>query len=133
MMSLWYEKGHRSGIYKAELHQSSALRRAKIELHVPMSLTIEVAAGTDIGRVRANNEDNFGYDRRHGIYVVCDGMGGQAAGEVASRIAVDTVLEHFDRPRTSGICAGSGQAVVGISGRGNALACAFQRANRAIC
>jgi serine/threonine protein phosphatase PrpC len=97
-----------------------------------MSLTIEVAAGTDVGCLRANNEDNFGYDRRHGIYVVCDGMGGQAAGEIASRIAVNTVLEHFDRPRESSSCAGSGKELEGISERAKALACAIQIANRAI-
>jgi protein phosphatase len=97
-----------------------------------MNLSIEVAAGTDVGCVRANNEDNFGYDRRHGIYVVCDGMGGQAAGEIASRIAVDTVLEYFDRPRTSGSYPASGKALEGVSERANALACAIQIANRAI-
>ncbi len=60
-----------------------------------MSLILDVAGLTDVGLVRTSNEDCFGYDERLGIFVVCDGMGGHAAGEVASRIAVDTVLGYF--------------------------------------
>ena len=60
-----------------------------------MSLTLEVAGRSDVGRVRPSNEDNFGYDQGLGIFVVCDGMGGHAAGEIASQIAVDTLLTYF--------------------------------------
>ncbi|MEO0326827.1 MAG: protein phosphatase 2C domain-containing protein, partial [Myxococcota bacterium] len=51
-----------------------------------------VAAGlTDVGQRRTVNEDAFFLDDALGLYVVADGMGGHAAGEIASQEAVDTV------------------------------------------
>ena len=59
------------------------------------TLSIDFAAITDIGCVRQNNEDSYGFDADHQLYVVCDGMGGCAAGEVASGLAVRTLIESF--------------------------------------
>ncbi|MBV9438022.1 MAG: hypothetical protein JOZ44_18330, partial [Acidobacteria bacterium] len=67
-----------------------------------MSLTVQVAGKSDIGCVRKNNEDNLGWDQRLGLYVVCDGMGGALAGEVASQMGVELVLDYFrEGARTS--------------------------------
>jgi serine/threonine protein phosphatase PrpC len=95
-----------------------------------MSYVIQAAGMTDIGLVRKNNEDNFGYDLRHGIFVVCDGMGGQQAGELASKIAVDTVLGFY---RETGDTTRSGVSQFeGVSQRAADLAGAIQLANQAI-
>jgi serine/threonine protein phosphatase PrpC len=52
---------------------------------------------TDLGRKRASNEDALYFDDELGLYIVADGMGGHAAGEVASREAVDTLYGMVKR------------------------------------
>lgn len=97
-----------------------------------MKTAIEAAGKTDIGLVRTNNEDNLGFDVAAGIFVVSDGMGGQAAGEKASRIAVDTVLDYFQglkNPTDSKVIT---QRIRGVSRGANQLASAVLLANQAI-
>ena len=97
-----------------------------------MSFTVEVAGKTDVGCVRTNNEDNFGYDTRQGIFIVCDGMGGQAAGEVASKMAVDSVLTYFREAAKNGSYPEIGPQPDGVSTESRALASAVHLANQAI-
>jgi len=97
-----------------------------------MNLVVQAAGKTDVGLVRTNNEDNFGFDVRHGIFIVCDGMGGQAAGELASKIAVDTVLGYFRRDPRHEASPVLGRRFEGVSERATALANAIQLANQAI-
>src|SRR5690348_9529320 len=96
-----------------------------------MTLAVEVAGKTDIGCVRTNNEDNFGYDSRHGIFVLCNGMGGQAAGEVASKLAVDVLLRYF-REHASAAAPVGELSIKRPAFNSKSLAHAIELANRTI-
>jgi serine/threonine protein phosphatase PrpC/CRP-like cAMP-binding protein len=64
-----------------------------------MADAIRFFAATDVGRVREHNEDNFLVDKKLSLFMVADGMGGHAAGEVASAICVRTIHEEIKREK----------------------------------
>ena len=62
-------------------------------------MKLRFAGATDVGRKRTHNEDRYLVQPDDDMYVVCDGMGGHASGEIAAQIAVDKLSEFFKLSR----------------------------------
>ena len=62
-----------------------------------MDYKLEIDSKTHLGNKRELNEDNLGYyeNKSFSVFVVCDGMGGSKKGELASKLAIEEILNHF--------------------------------------
>ena len=95
-------------------------------------MLIDASARTDLGRVRKNNEDAFRIEPELDLYVLSDGMGGQAHGEVASAMAIETIVEHCRESKNDPDMTLLGNSRPDLCGRTNRLMSAVRMANRRI-
>lgn len=93
---------------------------------------LEFGARTDLGRVRENNEDSYLIAPELNLFVLCDGMGGQAFGEVASRTATKAIVEHCRKAESDPSVPLEGTRDTALSERSNRLASAIRSANRLV-
>lgn len=95
---------------------------------------MQIASGgaTDVGRVRTNNEDCYRIVAPLNLFVLSDGMGGEAHGEVASTLAVETVVKHCLDVEANPAARVLGQTQPNWSARTKRLSTAFHLANKCI-
>ena len=87
---------------------------------------------TDVGRVRTNNEDCFRIVAPLNLFVLADGMGGEAHGEVAASLAVETVVKHCMEALDNPAVTLYGEQLAGWSEKTKRLSSAAHLANRKI-
>ncbi len=92
---------------------------------------LEIAGVTDVGRHRSHNEDNIGTDLISGLAILADGMGGYKAGEVASAIAIDMIMDDL-RKGLSDLTSGQVDEESGYSKESLLVKEAILKANQAI-
>lgn len=95
-------------------------------------MRIDSGGVTDVGRVRTNNEDCFRIVTALNLFVLSDGMGGEAHGEVASALAVETVVKHCLDAGTNPAARVLGQTQPGWSANTKRLSTALHLANKNI-
>jgi protein phosphatase len=93
---------------------------------------IEAVGLTDVGRRRKLNEDNFLVDTETQLYAVCDGMGGHNAGEVASKMAIETLGAFIQKSHKEKEITWPYGLDVNLSFDGNRLKTAIKLANKRV-
>jgi PPM family protein phosphatase len=90
---------------------------------------VDCGARTDVGRVRENNEDSLRVAPELGLFVLSDGMGGQASGEIASRFATEVVVARCQEAESNPASPVAGEPMPGLSEKSSRLVSAIRRAN----
>jgi serine/threonine protein phosphatase PrpC len=93
---------------------------------------IESAGITDIGKRRKQNEDSLFLDDRMGLYVVADGMGGHKAGEVASKLVVETIRDYIRQGQVDDPVEELTDADASLSKEARLLLAGIQLSNRIV-
>ncbi len=93
---------------------------------------VESKGLTDVGRTRKSNEDNLILDDTLGLYMVADGLGGHNAGDVASKLVVETIHDYVIKSKYAGHEDNSGVSYETLSEEANRLLFAIQLANKKI-
>jgi len=99
--------------------------------YISLKGKLRAVAATDTGRLREHNEDAIAWDPEIGLFVLADGMGGYNAGEVASGIAVKTIMNLVREAYATQELSGSDHDT-GLSRPGIILRDAIARANKII-
>jgi protein phosphatase len=95
-------------------------------------MRVESGYISDVGRKRKSNEDHFCVNDGEGLYIVADGMGGHAAGEVASQVAVETMEEFIELTNANQDTTWPFGIDENLSLNGNRLKTAIRFANRQV-
>jgi len=97
-----------------------------------MFVRILSGGATDVGQVRSNNEDCFRLVQPLSLFVLSDGMGGEAHGEIASALAVETVVKHCMDTESNSAASTRGNSAQSLSDSTKRLVSAVHLANRNI-